>query len=74
MSFPINKTYLAEDAGSIHEAERTVAEIATSVNEIGRHRMASVETKYPVEPPGSGTSSREAINLPIPKEKCDPAT
>ena len=49
-----------------------MAEVATSVN--GSDRMSSVETKYPVEPPGSGTSSREAINLPISKEKCDPAT
>ena len=44
-----------------------MAEVATSEN------LLDI-TKYPVEPPGSGTSSREAINLPIPKEKCDPAT
>ena len=51
-----------------------MAEVATSVNGSDRHRTSSIETKYPVEPPGSGTSSREALNLPIPKEKCDPAT
>ncbi len=51
-----------------------MAEVATSVKGIDRHCMSSVETKYSVEPPGSGTSSREAINLPIPNEKCDPAT
>ena len=51
-----------------------MAEVATSVNGSDRHRMSSVETKYPVEPPGSGTSSWEAINLPIPKEKCETAT
>ena len=64
----------AEDAGLTSDAERTVAEVATSVNGSDRHKISSIETKYPVEPPGSGTSSREAINLPIPKEKCDPAT
>ena len=65
---------LAEDAGLKSEAERTVAEVATSVNGSDRHRMSSVETKYLVEPPGSGTSSREALGQPKKNERCDPAT
>ena len=46
---------LAVDAGQKNDTERTVAEVATSEN-----RNTST-TKYPVEPPGSGTSSREAL-------------
>ena len=59
----------AEDAGLINDAERTVAEVATSVND----RIIEI-AKYPVEPPGSGTSSREAASKPILNERCDPAT
>ena len=44
-----------------------MAEVATSENR-------NTSTKYPVEPPGSGTSSREAIGQPIINERCDPAT
>ena len=44
-----------------------MAEVATSENM--RHM-----TKYPVEPPGSGTSSREALGQPKINERCDPAT
>ena len=49
-----------------------MAEVATSV--YGSYRQISIETKYPVEPPGSGTSSREAIGQPKINERCDPAT
>ncbi len=45
-----------------------MAEVATSVNGIDRHKLSHIETKYPVEPPGSGTSSREAIKQPKQKE------
>ena len=56
-----------EDVGLANDMERTVAEVATSEN------ICHV-TKYPVEPPGSGTSSREAASKPILNERCDPAT
>ena len=57
----------AEDAGSANDTERTVAEVATSEN-------MSHGTKYPDEPPGFGTSSREAQGQPKINERCDPAT
>ena len=53
----------AEDAGVENDSERTVAEVATSVN----GRIIEI-SKYPVEPPSSGTSSREAISQPNQKE------
>ena len=57
----------AEDAGLYNNTERTVAEVATSENM--RHG-----TKYLNEPPGFGTSSREAKGQLIINERCDPAT
>ena len=48
---------LAGDAGLMLDTERTVAEVATSEN-------VTDGTKYPVEPRGSGTSSREAKGKP----------
>jgi hypothetical protein len=61
------KMGLVEDTGLVSDTERTVAEVATSESMIHG-------TKYPDEPPGSGTSSREAKGKPISKETCDPAT
>ncbi len=40
-----------------------MAKVATSKN------MSQGITKYPVEPPGSGTSSREAICQPLKNER-----
>ncbi len=58
----------AEDAGLENDSERTVAEVATSVNGEIQEKGISLISKYPVEPPGSGTSSREAIKQPKQKE------
>ena len=44
-----------------------MAEVVTS-------EIMTVNTKYPVEPPGSGASSREALGQPKINERCDPAT
>ena len=46
----------------------------TSVNDKNQRKRIEEGTKYPGEPPGSGTSSREAASKPIPNERCDPAT
>ena len=51
-----------DDSSVVNDAERTVAEVATSEN-------MNQSTKYPVEPPGSGTSSREATSQPIKNER-----
>ena len=63
------KMGLAGDASLIKDAERTVAKVATSVN--GKDRLEEIltVTKYPDEPPGFGTSSREAKGQPIKKKK-----
>ena len=51
-----------------------MAEVTTSVNDRDKLEIIPRMTKYPDEPPGSGTSSREAASKPILNERCDPAT
>ncbi len=51
-----------------------MTEAVTSVNDIDKHKRIEEVTKYPDEPPGFGTSSREAKGKPKQNERCDPAT
>ena len=55
--FIVQKIGVAKDACHMNDTERTVAEVATSEDR-------NTSTKYLVEPPGFGTSSREAKGKP----------